>query len=162
MHYRIWFALALVFFGLAIGYLAWWNWMAVPPTPAEALKDISGTLARVEDVSRSAGPVHPVLDVVIDTADGGKQGLHIRNRDVTVGQFRAMIGHAVRVRYSAETGVIYAFVADGREVIGYDASFRQEMETYDTLNLAAKLAAAAGVLFALIGALMYFRRRRRR
>lgn len=161
MKYRAWFALALVFFGLASGYLAWWNWMSVPPTPANALKEVSGTLLSAEDVSRSAGPVHPVLHLRIKANDGGMFAVDLRNRNVAQGQFRELTGKDVKARYSDETGVVYEFFAGGRQLVDYETSFQQEMEAYNTLRGAGKIAALAGTFFVLIGAFMLLRVTRR-
>lgn len=160
MKYRIWFALALLFFVLGIGCLAWWKWSAIPPTPAEALREVSGTLVTVEDISRSADPIHPILDLHIARADAGRTGLYIRNRNVTLKQFRALTGSEVSARYSSSTGVVYEFFAGDRQLIDYESSYHQELETYNTLKGAAKLVFVIGAVFVLLGLFGYFRARR--
>jgi len=162
MRYRLWFALALLFFVLGAGYLAWWKWSAIPPTPAEALREVSGTLVTVEDISRSADPIHPILDLHISRADRGRTGLFIRNRNVTLKQFRALTGREVRARYSSETGVVYECFAGDRQLIAYEASYAQALETYNTLKGAAKLVFVVSAVFVLLGLFGYFRTRRGR
>lgn len=156
--YKGWafFALALLFFVLGICYLAWWKWTAIPPTPADSLREVSGTILTVEDISRSADSIHPILDLHIARADGRRTGLYIRNRNVTLKQFRALTGGKVRVRYSGETGVIYEFFVGDQQLIDYEASYRQELESYSTMKGAAKLVFVVSAVFVLLGLLSYF------
>lgn len=154
--YKAWFALALLFLVLGISYQAVWYWAAVPPTPASDLREMSGTLETVENVSRSANSIQPTLDVHIAGPGGRKDVLHIRNRNVTFAQFRSYVGNDVRVRYSGETGVVYEFFSAGRQIIEYDASYKHEFEIYHTLIGASRLVFAISAVSGLIGVFAYF------
>lgn len=160
MLYRGPFALAALFCLLGVGYLVWWQVSAVPPAKAGALSEMSGTLLQVDDISRSAGPVHPVLELHVANKGGAPAVVILRNRNVTLGQFRSLVGDAVRVRYAPRTGVVYEFFAGEKQLVTYKESFRQQEETYLTLLDTAKIVFGASALFALLGLVGYVRARR--
>ena len=161
MLYRGAFALAALFCLLGMGYLAWWQMSAVPPAKADALSEMSGTLRQVDDISRSAGPVHPVLELRVARQEGAPVVIYLRNRNVTLGQFRSLVGKNVRARYAPRTGVVYEFFAGEKQLVTYEESFRQQEETYFTLVDTAKIVFVASALFALFGLVGYLRARLR-
>ncbi|MGE3628059.1 MAG: hypothetical protein AB7G34_16990 [Hyphomicrobiales bacterium] len=161
MKHQGWFALSLLFAVLGIGYRAAWQWTAVAPTPADALREVSGRLLKVQDVSNSKSWVRPILEFEIARPDGGRTWLHIRNRSITLEQFRALVGSEVRARYSRDTNFAYEFFSDGKRVVAYESSYRTEYSYYTSLKNTAEGVWAVSAAFGLIGLVGYVRSRRR-
>ncbi|MEC9368066.1 MAG: hypothetical protein VX871_05175, partial [Pseudomonadota bacterium] len=146
---------------LGAGYLAWWTLSARPPAASADLAEVAGTLLKVEDISRSADSVHPLLDILVALPDGSRTGLYIRNRHVTLKQFRVLVGSDVRARYQESSGIVYEFFAGDRQLIDYQESYLQAQGSYTTLVSAARIVFAGSVVCAGFGLFGYWRARRR-
>ncbi|MGD9869152.1 MAG: hypothetical protein AB7U38_14260 [Hyphomicrobiales bacterium] len=155
MNHRAWFALALLFACLGVGYLGWWQWFADRPAGEADLAQLNGTLAEVRDVSPPSAPDSLILHLVIDQVGGPPVPLDLYHPSVAEKDLRPLVGTEVGVRYDANTDVIYELTAAGRRLVDYDAAYRGQQGALDIYIGAAKLVFTAAAVFAAIGLFRY-------